>query len=667
MTDDEGGAAPAALNLLLRGQSNAIGLATLNEGIGAATLAAEVGRLLGFDPAAERVNIIFDQTWQDGTSSAIAGSAFLTQWITPLAGGWENGWRINFGSRQLIKLAQQELAGTDTPTAVVWLHNESDGWSWPERFHTTQKWISGVTFEAAALRAAAQRSAAEMPYVFVSAIPFREASFWADQAANNQTIRTAMEMLAGNAAFNAVIGARSTDLDQNADDPAQYGASHNSWQDGVTLALRLAAVIAEEFAHLARPGSPIALAGGNIASTGPQAIAAAIAHGRPDTVYVRLQHDVATTLQPLSDVAALAAGWSVRTAAGVAIAAEAAEIVGDAVLRLTFAEPLAAGQTLFYGWGNARAAIGNAPGQGNAIYDDAGLPVWVDPRGLALAQAPAPGTPASIIATNASAYAKGAGNAFTLPFAEPADGAPASQTWTAAAMGLRWTAPGAELSASLAEGTLEVRVLSGWSSIRGLMVTDDAPRITVAGAGNVAVTALNAQGAAITVEDVKSGLVRGGAGNDVISFTARSDAPNRPGAAGQADNQVTILSGSGDDVVVGRGWQGWTSFVIDAGAGNDVVLGGDGADTLRGNHGFDTITGGDGADRFVLRAANGRTGDLITDFDAAEGDRLVFEAVNPASVRWQAEAAGVRVQYDSADWLLLQGVATLDAGAVVFA
>jgi Ca2+-binding RTX toxin-like protein len=71
-----------------------------------------------------------------------------------------------------------------------------------------------------------------------------------------------------------------------------------------------------------------------------------------------------------------------------------------------------------------------------------------------------------------------------------------------------------------------------------------------------------------------------------------------------------VSGDKGDDIVVG-------------GQGDDVVVGGEGADTLSGNPGSDTLTGGAGADVFHSFAATGT--DLITDFNAAEGDRLMLD------------------------------------------
>lgn len=58
-------------------------------------------------------------------------------------------------------------------------------------------------------------------------------------------------------------------------------------------------------------------------------------------------------------------------------------------------------------------------------------------------------------------------------------------------------------------------------------------------------------------------------------------------------------------------------------AATDVVEGGRGNDQLDGGSGNDTLTGGDGADTFILRAGGGD--DVVTDFNAAAGDRVMFD------------------------------------------
>lgn len=91
--------------------------------------------------------------------------------------------------------------------------------------------------------------------------------------------------------------------------------------------------------------------------------------------------------------------------------------------------------------------------------------------------------------------------------------------------------------------------------------------------------------------------------------TATSTAVNLPGAI--------VLGGNGSDHLIG-------------GHGDDLLVGGRGNDILAGGLGNDDLVGGQGGDRFLV----GQGKDVITDFNAAEGDRLVFshDAGSPALV-----------------------------------
>jgi hypothetical protein len=96
----------------------------------------------------------------------------------------------------------------------------------------------------------------------------------------------------------------------------------------------------------------------------------------------------------------------------------------------------------------------------------------------------------------------------------------------------------------------------------------------------------------------------GGGGNDVLHGGQGGDSLN--GNAG-AD---TLYGDLGDDTLRG-------------GQGDDVLSGGDGNDWLFGDLGNDTLTGGAGAD--VFHGAPGGGVDRVTDFNAAEGDRVVLD------------------------------------------
>lgn len=99
----------------------------------------------------------------------------------------------------------------------------------------------------------------------------------------------------------------------------------------------------------------------------------------------------------------------------------------------------------------------------------------------------------------------------------------------------------------------------------------------------------------------------GGQGNDTI------DAHLSTGA--------NILNGNlGNDRVFG----GAGPDTLRGGQGDDVIVGGAGNDWLSGDLGSDTLTGGAGADVFHSSLSAGQ--DVVTDFNASEGDRVLVDA-----------------------------------------
>lgn len=109
---------------------------------------------------------------------------------------------------------------------------------------------------------------------------------------------------------------------------------------------------------------------------------------------------------------------------------------------------------------------------------------------------------------------------------------------------------------------------------------------------------------------------------------------------------VTMQGGNGDDRLVG-------------GHGDDVLVGGRGNDVLIGGPGNDDLVGGPGADRYVV----GQGKDVITNFNAAEGDRLVFSHDGPSQLvmhdtsqgTWIIAGTGA-VEDPSSQGVLLVGV-----------
>jgi len=141
--------------------------------------------------------------------------------------------------------------------------------------------------------------------------------------------------------------------------------------------------------------------------------------------------------------------------------------------------------------------------------------------------------------------------------------------------------------------------------------------------------------------------LRGGDGGDVINGGSGFDDANgnrgddtvHGGAGddwvlgGQGDDRLfgddgrdIVLGNLGDDTQDG----GAGDDLMRGGQGDDVLSGGDGADWLSGDRGADTITGGAGADVFHTFAGAGL--DVVTDFNAAEGDRVQLDPGTAYSV-----------------------------------
>ena len=149
--------------------------------------------------------------------------------------------------------------------------------------------------------------------------------------------------------------------------------------------------------------------------------------------------------------------------------------------------------------------------------------------------------------------------------------------------------------------------------------------------------------------------VWGGDGNDTLAGLAdqdflRGDAGNDSLSGGEAFDDLhgnmgddTVSGGEGGDWVVGGKDQdrlsgeaggdvvlgnlghdtadgGAGNDIVRGGQGDDVVVGGDGDDWLSGDLGTDILTGGAGADVFHAWQVSGA--DRVTDFNAAEGDRV---------------------------------------------
>ena len=146
------------------------------------------------------------------------------------------------------------------------------------------------------------------------------------------------------------------------------------------------------------------------------------------------------------------------------------------------------------------------------------------------------------------------------------------------------------------------------------------------------------QGADWVLGESGADTLFGGQGTDALSGGSESDliyGNLESDVAWGDDGADTLFGGQGDDT-------------LDGGAGDDVVA---------GNLGDDRLAGGPGADRFLMGYATGH--DIITDFDAASGDRIQLFPGHGWSVT--ATADGARIDMAPGTALTLSGV---DAGQV---
>lgn len=106
------------------------------------------------------------------------------------------------------------------------------------------------------------------------------------------------------------------------------------------------------------------------------------------------------------------------------------------------------------------------------------------------------------------------------------------------------------------------------------------------------------------------------------------------GTAGSESLTGTLLDDliyglEGDDLIAGDAG----NDELRGGYGNDSIFGGAGNDLLMGGSGRDLLTGGSGADLFRFAEGDfaGATlalADVISDFNAAEGDRIDLSAID---------------------------------------
>lgn len=117
-------------------------------------------------------------------------------------------------------------------------------------------------------------------------------------------------------------------------------------------------------------------------------------------------------------------------------------------------------------------------------------------------------------------------------------------------------------------------------------------------------------------------LVYGGQSNDFLHGNTGDDrlyGDNGQDTVAGGQGADFVQGGQGDDFVFGD----LGDDVVLGGRGDDQVFGGAGNDYLSGDLGADTLTGGAGAD--IFHSFGGAGLDLVTDFNQADGDRVLLD------------------------------------------
>lgn len=155
-------------------------------------------------------------------------------------------------------------------------------------------------------------------------------------------------------------------------------------------------------------------------------------------------------------------------------------------------------------------------------------------------------------------------------------------------------------------GTDQAEVLNGGAARDTLLAGDGADTV-IGGGGDD--TLIGGESEADLRDVIYGGdgndSIDGGYGNDELRGDAGTDVLT--GGFG-AD---TVIGGTGDDMLTAQAW-------------GDLLFGGAGDDFINGGFGYDMVNGGTGADRFFHLGVAGHGSDWIQDYDAGEGDVLVY-------------------------------------------
>jgi hypothetical protein len=384
--------APTKVNVVIEGQSNAAYFLIY----GSSALVYCLNYMLGFDGVHQTVQIVGGSgvtAW--GGTSLIPYLPTIPANSTWLAGTYPS-WTDGYLETAFVNNLKGVPAATKAlPTAILWLHNENDS----TNFSVTQaEWESAVSFNIAEARAAFGKSAANMPVDFVY-VPFDYTPGTMQAVGGSkqvQVFKAGFEHLASLTGFNATIGAQVSDSNMDGPPggtPQPMGELHFDQADINQLAWRAALTLSNHFCRYAMPSSPQAkYYKCFVDSIGPQATSVKQTGSATLSVSFQMPYG-GDNLGQLSSLAAQGAGWVVVNGTQT-VYAKSAALAGNTV-NLTFTGPLPTTPSarLYYGWGTGRvsvqfsAPVANqtvaGPGQGAAITDSSGLPVFTSAQGLA--------------------------------------------------------------------------------------------------------------------------------------------------------------------------------------------------------------------------------------------------------------------------------------------
>ncbi len=680
------------LNVLVRGQSNAILMMENGNWAGYGALQREVERLLGFDGTNNTVSLVYER-YDPNTATATGGTALIGDWLTGGPGNWQVA-----GLEQglLNKLNSLSAGQKDDPTATLWMHSEYDS---SNGSLTADEWMSAVRYDASLVRSALGQGADTTPYLFVSAMPY-----WGTTQGHN-AIREGMEALAADGRFNAGIAARMLDTDIDNDNidnngaTDDFGGPHIDAEDAMQTVMRAARAIAESFAEYARPGSPVAQAGGDIDDEGPQVISAVRVGS--NQLRIDVDHDgAASSFKALDADAAGGLGWTVISGGG-SVDGTRVEIQDGDTLLITFSGPVAADGTLYYGYGYGRLGGADGSGRGNAVYDNQGMPIWVAAEGLKVGtvgspdpgqepQEPEPQEPGAgkvLTGTAGDDVLKGGAKADSLSGLGGQDkvlgyggtdtliGGNGHDTLLGGGGGdvlqggagndlLRGQAGDDVITTGGGADRVQFGRGAGHDTVTDFALGTDKLQLAGVSTGDVTArveTVDGVSGLELTLDDGSTLFLQG-----LGQVTAKQlGLSGKFGGSGGGSTPVNTVTGTaGDDWLKGTAGDDRLS----GGAGADDLQGLAGNDTLHGGRGDDGMIGGAGADLFVFAKGDGH--DWVEDFQLGL-DKLRLEGVTAAEVTQTIETrwgyTGVAVDFGSDEIFLAGATAKLAATDMVFA